>query len=155
MSAALSIDRFVRGGARRLLALGALLLVECGSSPAMLAIADDYAKQSGLTFAVCGSAQLDNGSICTPTAVDDCLATAFASCTPSRASLTAYSVEGDPISYEIFVEMTTGGCRVVQIVDTRQDAFGPQEVVRSSCTGTTVLQCFSAWPSDCTVVEKY
>lgn len=140
---------------RRRFALFLLCAFAACADPSLSQIADQYAHQTGITYASCGSATLDNGPTCAENNVDDCLTAAFASCAPSRAQVTAYTVEGDPIYSEVFVEPALEGCRVVQIIDTRADAFGAHAVTRSRCLGLAESSCFKASPNDCTVEKKY
>lgn len=137
---------------RCLIALG-MLSVAC--NPSLRELADDHAKQTGLAYAECGDVALPRSDMCVETTVDDCLVDALATCTPSRASVSRPSVEGDRIPTVVFVEPEGDGCVVFEIIDTTRDRFGSKSIDRFRCNRFVDDECFLANPGNCNWVETY
>ncbi|XVU21730.1 DUF4362 domain-containing protein [Actinoplanes sp. CA-054009] len=82
----------------------------------------------------CGTFTLEQGRRL-PDDAGLCLLTASREGRIARLSVTAPTVEGDPI-ITVYATRPDGGIEVVE--DTRQDEFGTKEVTREICTGPTV-----------------
>ncbi len=62
-----------------------------------------------------------------------CLLDAWSACQRATLETTRTTIEGDPIVGLLAIEPSDDGCRVVQLIDTRADDFGPREVTESVC----------------------
>lgn len=62
----------------------------------------------------------------------DCIWEAYRSAVPARFVTTVLTVEGDPISFELY---TRSDGKVVGVLDTRADKFGAQRVTTYTCAG--------------------
>ncbi|XVV08923.1 DUF4362 domain-containing protein [Actinoplanes sp. CA-131856] len=83
------------------------------------------------TVTDCGTFTLDQGETL-PQDAGLCLLTASREGRIARLSVTAPTVEGDPI-VTVYATRPDGGVEVVE--DTRADAYGAQEITREVCTG--------------------
>ncbi|HET6531411.1 MAG TPA: DUF4362 domain-containing protein [Actinoplanes sp.] len=82
----------------------------------------------------CGTFVLKQGERLRTTALE-CLIDAVEAGRPARLAVTYPTIEGDPI-HETYESGANGQVRVTR--DTRQDAFGSQEVITQLCTGIAV-----------------
>lgn len=123
----------------RLLPLPLLALCACAED--YDALVDDWVASTGQTFSDCGAVELGQCSgqdetVEAPEAIS-CLLEAFAACEPVRADITRPTIEGDPILSTFFVLPEGEGCGLVVFIDSREDAFGSQEIDRYACTELT------------------
>lgn len=122
------------------LALATLATVAAGcAEPTLDETVQEYIQSNGASFKDCGDLEitLDCNEGAAPAAPAKCFLDGFAACEPVRVDLTSSTVEGDPI-YSTYLVVPSGKtCHVEAFVDTRQDAFGPKEITRSSCGSAT------------------
>lgn len=114
------------------LAIALLAAIGCGSDP----IEDELLAEIDASQTDCGELVFDNSSSCPavdPAEAIDCFETG----PRPYIKQTIVTIEGDPIVEHFF---DPGIREVVVFRDTRADAFGPQEITRSTCTSLVVSE---------------
>ena len=132
-----------------------LIAVACGSfmgcsSSTLEGKVTEFINETGQSFESCGSITVDPMCESPQSAAADCLANGFSECKPVRLDLTIYTIEGDPIYYTYLVVPGNGSCSIEYFVDTREDAFGPQEINQFTCEKLELVEsCQSIAVDEC------
>ena len=124
--------RLLRSGFMLRILIATSLLCACTNNDDPIADELDQAIENSVTD--CGDLLFGNGGNCPVLDPADAIA-CFNSSENPRIKQTMISIEGDPIIDHFFGPNAPA---VVRFHDTRQDAFGAQELTRSDCRALAV-----------------